>query len=239
MMNKTLLAISLSLTSLFFLTACTIQNSNQLPVGSSQSSVNSDQESDNLNKINSEPVVNENVNAKAVVNTNTIISEFVPPLDRPAERLTKKPFGIYITPKTSPVQPERFSGYHTGADFETFSDEAETAVEVRAFCSGEIVYKQRVSGYGGVLIQKCAVDDQAVTVLYGHLALGSSGVKIGDSLAAGETIGQLGQGGSSDTDGERKHLHFGIHKGSAINVKGYVSKQSDLSGWLDPEKFII
>src|SRR5947209_4518700 len=33
-------------------------------------------------------------------------------------RVTKKPFGIYVNPANSPVQPERFSGYHTGADAE-------------------------------------------------------------------------------------------------------------------------
>src|SRR3990167_7147055 len=31
-------------------------------------------------------------------------------------RITKKKFGQYITPQTSPVQPERFTGYHTAAD---------------------------------------------------------------------------------------------------------------------------
>src|SRR5579871_4518385 len=34
------------------------------------------------------------------------------------QRVTKKPFGIYVTPTDSPVQPERFTGYHTGADGE-------------------------------------------------------------------------------------------------------------------------
>ena len=33
-------------------------------------------------------------------------------------RITKKPFGIFITTQNSPVQPERFSGYHTGVDVE-------------------------------------------------------------------------------------------------------------------------
>jgi hypothetical protein len=32
--------------------------------------------------------------------------------------LQKKPFGIYITPENSPVQPENFTGYHTGIDVE-------------------------------------------------------------------------------------------------------------------------
>src|SRR3989338_10346295 len=54
------------------------------------------------------------------------LTGFGPPLDNSSERVTKKPFGKYITPADSPVQPERFSGYHTGADFEVFSNEINT-----------------------------------------------------------------------------------------------------------------
>jgi hypothetical protein len=38
---------------------------------------------------------------------------FVAPLDRASGRVTKKPFGIFVTPQNSPVQPERFRGFHT------------------------------------------------------------------------------------------------------------------------------
>jgi murein DD-endopeptidase MepM/ murein hydrolase activator NlpD len=202
--------------------------------GCSQKNVVNNQ---NISLNTNQPVVNQPV-VNQPVNTNTATSEFMSPLDRPAERITKKPFGIYITPATSPVQPERFTGYHTGTDFETFPGEADIAVTVKAFCAGSAVYKQWVSGYGGVFIQQCTVDSQTVTVLYGHLKLSSITAKVGDSLKAGDTIGELGQANSHDTDGERKHLHFGIHKGSIINVKGYVSKQSDLSNWLDPQKYL-
>ncbi|PIX90274.1 MAG: hypothetical protein COZ29_00885, partial [Candidatus Moranbacteria bacterium CG_4_10_14_3_um_filter_45_9] len=57
-------------------------------------------------------------------------SEFIAPLDRASERVTKKPFGILIKKATSPVQQERFSGYHTGTDFETFPDESDIDVSV-------------------------------------------------------------------------------------------------------------
>lgn len=52
-------------------------------------------------------------------------------------RITKKPFGIYITPQNSPVQPERFSGYHTGDDAE-YGDVA-ADVPVYAVYDGQIV----------------------------------------------------------------------------------------------------
>jgi hypothetical protein len=95
------------------------------------------------------------------------------PLDHALDRVTKKPFGILITPKTSPVQPERFRGYHTGTDFETTPEEATTTVAVHAICDGALLQKRTASGYGGIAVQSCVINKQHVTVLYGHLKLAS------------------------------------------------------------------
>jgi len=160
------------------------------------------------------------------------------PIDRPDDRITKKPFGIYITPKTSPIQPERFSGFHTGADFEIFADETEADVAIRALCSGFVKAARWVSGYGGVVVQECTLAGQQVTVLYGHLNIASVQRKIGGSFQEGELMGSLGKGYSSETDGERKHLHLSIHKGTAIAYQGYVSSKDQLDDWLDPAAFI-
>ncbi len=160
------------------------------------------------------------------------------PLDQAKERVTKKSFGIRIDQATSPVQPERFSGYHTGVDFETFSSEVMTDVPVRAICSGEVLVKRRASGYGGLLVTSCTLDGQEVTVTYGHLRLSSVARAVGEHVESGDQIGVLGTGGSSETDGERKHLHLSIHRGAAPNILGYVSLRSDLSRWLDPCLFV-
>jgi len=163
---------------------------------------------------------------------------FQPPLDRAAERVTKKPFGIYITPQNSPVQPERFQGYHTGTDFEIFPEELDADVPVRTICPGKIAVKRFASGYGGVLVQNCTLDNQPITVVYGHLKLASISKNTGDQLDAGEEIGILGRAYSPETDGERKHLHLGIHKGTSINILGYVQNKNELSGWVDPCEFV-
>ncbi|PIS41394.1 MAG: hypothetical protein COT25_03305 [Candidatus Kerfeldbacteria bacterium CG08_land_8_20_14_0_20_42_7] len=160
------------------------------------------------------------------------------PLTNASDRVTKKPFGIYITPATSPVKLEKFSGHHTGTDFEILPGEEDMNVEVRAICDGVVRMKQRVSGYGGVFIQSCAIDSQEVTVLYGHFALGSISLKVEDSVKAGNAIGFLGAPYSQDTDGERKHLHLGIHKGDTISYRGYVSTESDLSDWMNAEPLL-
>lgn len=160
--------------------------------------------------------------------------EAAAPIDRAAERVTRKPFGIRVDPKTSPVQPERFSGYHTGTDFETFPDEADADVGVRAICGGEVVAKRSASGYGGVFVTRCVIGGEDVTVVYGHLALSSIDAEIGERVEAGSRIGFLGSQGSRDTDGERKHLHLGIHRGHVTDIRWYVADRALLSEWIDP-----
>lgn len=158
------------------------------------------------------------------------------PLERAIERITKKPFGIFITPQNSPVQPERFSGYHTGTDFEILPGEENLEVAVFSICDGKIIYRNAVNGYGEVIIQRCVIKGETVTVLYGHISLAKSPAQINAGYKKGDQIAILGKGYSVETGGERKHLHLGIHKGTAIELRGYVQNQSELSGWLDFQK---
>ena len=160
--------------------------------------------------------------------------DYFPPIDNFEERISKKSFGDYITPQTSPVQPEKFQGYHTGVDLEIFPGEEQKEVKVFAFCEGGVIEKRKVSGYGGVLVQACQIEGNPVTVLYGHLKLDSIQKSEGEKLKKGELIGILGKGFSFETDGERKHLHFAIHKGEAIDSRGYVQQKEELKEWLNP-----
>lgn len=166
------------------------------------------------------------------------VSGFQSPLYRAGERVTKKPFGIFIAPQTSPVQPERFRGYHTGADFEIFPEESNIDVPVQTVCSGKLLVKKYATGYGGVAAEACELNGHPITVVYGHLKLASIAAKAGDSLKAGDTLGILGAAYSSETNGERKHLHLGFHQGAAVNILGYVQNKTDLSGWIDPCAYV-
>jgi murein DD-endopeptidase MepM/ murein hydrolase activator NlpD len=163
---------------------------------------------------------------------------FSPALSRSGERVTKKPFGIFIDPENSPVRPERFRGYHTGVDFEIFSEEAEADVEVSSVCSGAVLAKRFVSGYGGVLVQGCVLDGKKMTVLYGHLRLDSIAANVGDTVGRGETIALLGDDKSRQTDGERKHLHLAFHEGPQLGMRGYVESRKQLDAWIDPCLFV-
>lgn len=167
-------------------------------------------------------------------NTTTPVPTVVVPIADFFNRITKKPFGIYITPKNSPIQPEKFTGYHTGADAETTPAEADIGIPIYSIANGSVVFAGHVNGYGGVIMIRYTIGTETVTTLYGHLRISSFTVKLGDTVNMGRQIAVLGTGYSSETDGERKHLHFGIIKGANINYKGYVSTQSQLSAWEDP-----
>lgn len=164
--------------------------------------------------------------------------KFQAPLDRAGERVTKKYFGMFITARNSPVQPEKFHGYHTGTDFEIFPEEYDASVAVKAICSGTLLVKRSATGYGGVVVQSCNVNEQPVIVIYGHIKLVSISQKIGDRVDMGEIIGVLGADKSTETDGERKHLHLGIHKGTNINMAGYVQEKNELDAWIDPCTYV-
>lgn len=159
------------------------------------------------------------------------------PIENFPDRVTLKPFGIHITPATSPVQPERFSGYHTGADAETTADEANADVPVVAITEGTVALARTASGYGGVMVLQVQIDGQPYTAVYGHLNVDSFTVQVGDTVTVGEKLANLGKGFSSETDGERKHLHFGLLPGTFTNIKGYVQNESELKNWLDPIAF--
>ncbi|MFC1809964.1 M23 family metallopeptidase [Patescibacteria group bacterium] len=163
----------------------------------------------------------------------------IPPIENYTERVTKKPFGIKVSPDDSPVQPEKFTGFHTGVDFEIFENETDIDVDIFAICTGELILKRLVSGYGGVVMQKCEINEDDYTVLYGHLDLDSVEAEIGDSIKEADLIGVLGDGYSDETDGERKHLHLGIHKGLELELRGYVGSEEELEGWVDPLIILI
>lgn len=152
--------------------------------------------------------------------------------------VTKKPFAIKISPTNSPISPEKFSGYHTGVDFETTVDEQDKDIFIYAICDGNLLLKKQATGYGGVVVQECNLNGEVVTVIYGHLKLESINQEIGTKLISGTQIGILGKGYSTETSGERKHLHLGIHKGTSINILGYVQNEIDLRDWIDVLKFL-
>lgn len=158
-------------------------------------------------------------------------TKFFPPIDQFKRQITKKFFGAYITPQNSPVQPERFKGYHVGVDVEYKDVTAD--VPVYALADGKIVYSGWLSGYGGVFMIEFNLNDSPHTTLYGHIRPSSLPLK-NKAVTKGEKLAVLGTGYTHETDGERRHLHFAILSNRRIDLLGYVQQKSQLSGWIDP-----
>lgn len=161
--------------------------------------------------------------------TTPIPSQFLAPIDEFKSRITKKSFGDYITPKSSPVSPEKFTGFHTGVDVEYTDIEAD--IEVRSTAAGEIIISRTASGYGGVIVIRHQINQEILYSIYGHLRPDSL-LPVGTSVSAGQKIALLGTGFTSETDGERKHLHFALSKSN--NLRGYVATKAELINWLNP-----
>lgn len=158
---------------------------------------------------------------------------FATPIPDAAARVTKKPFGLYVSPKDSPVSPERFTGYHAGVDFETTPEEQVVDVPFFAICTGPLLEKRTATGYGGVVAQACTFAGRSVSVIYGHIKLPSVTVAVNKRILMGQRIGVLGNGFTTQTGGERKHLHVGVYIGPSSTIRGYEPTLGALSSWMN------
>lgn len=147
------------------------------------------------------------------------------------DNITKKPFGLFVTPSNSPVEPERFHGYHSAADIERPAN-----TPVVAIADGTVIRSAWVSGYGGLVVLEHRIDGRRLLGVYGHLDPAQL-PRIGATIQQGEQVGILGDGYSRETDNERPHLHFGLYAGSGVDIRGYVQNKSELDDWLDPVVF--
>lgn len=160
----------------------------------------------------------------------------IEPVPEFVQRITKKPFGIFITPKTSPVQPDKFTGYHTGIDVEY--EDVSKDVPVRAISDGTVVTHRDVPGYGGVVVVRHEINGEQFFALYGHIDPASFQHDPSSAVKRGEMLGVLGDGYTKETDGARKHLHFSLQRaGEKPDLRGYVKTADDLERWLNPLVF--
>ena len=158
------------------------------------------------------------------------------PLENASNRATPLSFGLYVTPNPNenPIEPpERFSGYHAAVDYEVSAGEVEGDVPVYAICPGKVIFSGYADGYGGLLVHRCKISGENVTVIYGHLALEGIAEE-GTRVRAGQTIGALAADRSYGSGENRKHLHLGIHKGKKLVIRGYVPTEEDLKSYIDP-----
>lgn len=192
--------------------------------------------SDDLSSANQNPI-----------NEPTIAPSKTYPMDRFNERISLNPFGNHLDGKDSPrnvttdiICPTRkgYVGYHTGSDLEIFDDELNSAVPVKSIADGTVRQIGFVNGYGGLIVIEHEINGQIYTAYYGHVDISSSSLKKGDLVKTGEQIAMLAPQCSEKNGFTRKHLHFGLHLGKNIDVKGYVSTKNDLNNWVNSEKIL-
>lgn len=127
-----------------------------------------------------------------------------------------------------------YSGYHTAVDLEAFPSELDSAVPVVAITDGVVKQISPVTGYGGLAVIAYTINGEPYTAYYGHIDLSSSSLKAGSEVKKGDKIASLGAQCTAGNGYVRKHLHFGLHKGTSIDVRGYAPDKTTLSNWIDP-----
>lgn len=177
-----------------------------------------------------------------ITTTSIFAQSWYYPMNRYFQRQHLKGFGQFIDDdfykgKEHRFPYNRFYGYHAAADLEYFPEEKDEEVPVYAVTTGEIKYIDSLQGYGGIILQNI---DDGNTALYGHVKITNLSYKLGDEIEAGEILTYLGDEFSKETSKERKHLHFGIYKGTDIYFKGHEASQDALDRkWEDPTKYLM
>lgn len=172
--------------------------------------------------------------------------QIVYPISRFTERLKKNFFGSFFS-SGSPQTLDRqvcpgatiYTGYHTGDDLETFADEQNVLLPVVSIADGRVLEANRVSGYGGLIVISYQLAGKDYTAYFGHVDLSTAKVKVGDTVVPGEQLADLAPACSSANDNVRKHLHFALHRGTGVDVHGYVATSNALSSWVDPAAILL
>lgn len=186
-------------------------------------------------KIKQNPTIPvKNTNDGVVIKPDTFF-----PMNNYTQRLNYREFGRNLSGSEKPNPcGNSFIGFHTGDDLETLSGEDSKEVPVFAIADGIIKQKTVVSGYGGLIVIEHNLDDQIYTSYYGHVDINKSIVNQDTAVRAGQNIAVLAFACSNESGGERKHLHFAIHKGDMIDVRGYVPVKGNLEEWINPIEFL-
>lgn len=103
--------------------------------------------------------------------------------------------------------PYRTGTPHRGIDLVPLKGGIGTPVE--AFVPGTVTNIARDSGAGGLMVY--VQDDQGLTHTYMHLAGTAPGLKVGQRVARGTPIAQMGESGTEGSP----HLHYEVRKNAA------------------------
>lgn len=122
--------------------------------------------------------------------------------------------------------------FHEGLDIKCFERDRKNVPldSVSAVMDGRVAYinsKPGNSNYGDYVVLEHLDADVPVYTLYAHLASIEPGLKIGQTVVAGATLGRLGHSGTENVPLERSHLHFEIG----------LRLTNQFQPWYDAQKF--
>ncbi|WGX98861.1 M23 family metallopeptidase [Nocardioides sp. L-11A] len=119
-------------------------------------------------------------------------------------------------PRVHPITGE--DSFHTGTDFA-----APDGTPLVAAADGTVTVAEFSGGYGGLIVIDHQIDGATVATAYAHMWEHGIHVQAGDTVAAGQHIGDTGSSGNSTGP----HLHFEVRLG------GTNGEHTDPADWLN------
>lgn len=119
------------------------------------------------------------------------------------------PTGTYTTSDSFGPRIDPYTGehrFHAGSDLP-----AAAGTPILAIADGVVTFAGERGTYGGLIIIEHTVGGQRVASYYAHMYPDGIHVAVGNSVAAGQHIGDVGSAGKSTGP----HLHLEIHPGGA------------------------
>ncbi|WP_137843359.1 M23 family metallopeptidase [Microbacterium sp. 2FI] len=133
------------------------------------------------------------------------------------------PMGRYTDTSSYGWRTDPFTGaraFHEGSDLA-----AAMGTPILAIADGVVAFAGLRGGYGGLIILEHTVNGQRVASFYAHMYESRVHVDAGDTVTAGELIGDVGSAGRSTGP----HLHLEIHPGGAgqptVNAIDWLSQR--------------
>jgi murein DD-endopeptidase MepM/ murein hydrolase activator NlpD len=131
------------------------------------------------------------------------------------------PVGTYTKMDSFGWRVDPYSGkpkFHAGSDLA-----APLGTPILAVADGVVAFAGQRGSYGGLIIIDHTVNGVSVASYYGHMYPDGMHVATGDSVAAGQHIGDVGSAGKSTGP----HLHLEIHPGGsaqpAVNATDWLA----------------
>ncbi|WP_245921057.1 M23 family metallopeptidase [Brachybacterium timonense] len=159
--------------------------------------------------------------AEQILTTLTTPSITSPPLPETGRVVFPLPEGTWVATSPFGMRVHPITGenkLHTGADYS-----APDGTPILASADGIVTHASMSGGYGGLIIIEHTIGGQKIATAYAHLWETGFHVNVGDTVTAGQHIGDVGSAGYSTGT----HLHFELRQG------GSDGEFTDPQPWLD------